>query len=170
MVLRSQSGWKICAAGLGTRYKIAPIVFEVFTGDQSCFRLFLCVWHRQHRNSYLEKVQKNTKQWGKSRFVEVLELWIFVLDYFVALAFCVPVSLDSIFLLLYKNAWQRNLNKRLSILILICSLAWFPYTAKCEFSSNFRVYVKDWLPRVVPVLRWVLIVRQILVSLWTTYI
>ena len=25
------------------RYKIAPIVFEVCTRDQACFRLFLCV-------------------------------------------------------------------------------------------------------------------------------
>ena len=35
----------------------------------------------------------NTKEWGKSRFDEILELWIFILDYFVAPAFClIPVS------------------------------------------------------------------------------
>ena len=28
MVLRSQSGWRICAVGTGTRHKMAPIVFE----------------------------------------------------------------------------------------------------------------------------------------------
>ena len=56
MVLRSQSGWIICAAGTGARYKIKPIVFEVCTRDQACFRLFLCVWYRQHRNSNLKRV------------------------------------------------------------------------------------------------------------------
>ena len=34
---------KICAVGTETRYKIAPIPFEVGTRDQACFRLFLCV-------------------------------------------------------------------------------------------------------------------------------
>ena len=58
MVLRSQSGWLICVAGTGATYKIAPIVFEVCTRDQACFRLFLCVWYRQHRNSYLERMHK----------------------------------------------------------------------------------------------------------------
>ena len=32
-VLRSQSGWIICAAGTRARYKIKPIVFEVCTRD-----------------------------------------------------------------------------------------------------------------------------------------
>ena len=41
----------------------------------------------------LEKNTLNTKEWGKSRFDEILELWIFILDYFVAPAFClIPVS------------------------------------------------------------------------------
>ena len=52
MVLRSQSGWIICAVEIGARYKIIPIVFEVCTRDQSCFRLFLCVSYRQHRKEY----------------------------------------------------------------------------------------------------------------------
>ena len=56
MVLRSQSGWIICAAGTGARYKIKPIVFEVCTRDQARFRLFLCVWYRQHRNSNLKRI------------------------------------------------------------------------------------------------------------------
>ena len=34
MLLRSQSGWIICAAGTGARYKITPIVFVVCTRDQ----------------------------------------------------------------------------------------------------------------------------------------
>ena len=54
MALRSQSGWIICAAGTGARYKIKPIVFEVCTQDQARFRLFLFVWYRQHRNSNLK--------------------------------------------------------------------------------------------------------------------
>ena len=44
MVLRTQSGWRICAVRTGTRHKMAPIVFEVCTWYQACFRLFLCVW------------------------------------------------------------------------------------------------------------------------------
>ena len=64
----------------------------------------------------LEKSTLNTKEWGKSRFDESLELWIYILDYSVAPAFClIPVSKGSIFLLLHNNAWQRNLKKRLSI-------------------------------------------------------
>ena len=67
----------------------------------------------------LEKNTLNTKEWGKSRFEENLELWIFNFDHFIAPAFClIPVSLGSIFLLLHNNAWQRNLKKRLLISIL----------------------------------------------------
>ena len=40
---RLQLGRIICAAGTGARNKITPIVFEVCTRDQACFRLFLCV-------------------------------------------------------------------------------------------------------------------------------
>ena len=55
----------------------------------------------------LENSTINTKEWGKSRFDEILELWIFILDYFVAPAFClIPVS------------WQRSLKKKLLIPIL----------------------------------------------------
>ena len=48
---------RICAAGTGTKYKIAPTVFEVYTPDQASFRLFLCVCYHQNRHSYLERVQ-----------------------------------------------------------------------------------------------------------------
>ena len=58
MVFRSQSGWRICAVGTGTRHKMAPIVFEGCSRYQACFRLFLCVWCCQHWNSYLRRVQK----------------------------------------------------------------------------------------------------------------
>ena len=64
MVLRSRSGWIICAAETGARYKIAPIVFEVCTRDQACFRLFLCVWYRQHRDSNLKRVQQIPRNEG----------------------------------------------------------------------------------------------------------
>ena len=37
MVLRSQSGWIICVAETGARYKIKPIVFEVCTRDLVSF-------------------------------------------------------------------------------------------------------------------------------------
>ena len=57
-VLRTQSGWRICAAGTRTKHKIKPIVFEVYTRDQACFRLFLSAWYGQHRNSYFDRVQQ----------------------------------------------------------------------------------------------------------------
>ena len=95
----------------------------------------------------LEKSATNTKEWVKSRFDEILELWIFILDHFVALAFClIPVSLGSIFLLLHNNVWQETWRKDYWFLFFICSLVWFLYTAKCEFSSKLRVYIKDWSP------------------------
>ena len=41
----------------------------------------------------LEKSTLQTKEWDKPRFDEILELWIFILEYFVASAFClIPVS------------------------------------------------------------------------------
>ena len=41
----------------------------------------------------LEKSTLNTKEGGKSRFEELLELLILILGYFVVLAFClIPVS------------------------------------------------------------------------------
>ena len=45
---------------------------------------------------------------------------------------------------------QQCLTKKLEektvdrFLFFICSLVWFLYTAKCEFSSKLRVYIKDW--------------------------
>ena len=68
----------------------------------------------------LEKSTLNAKEGGKSRFEEILELWILILGYSVALAVClIPVRWGSIFfLLLHNNTWQRNLKKRLLIPIL----------------------------------------------------
>ena len=93
----------------------------------------------------LEKTTLNTKEWGKPRFDEILELWIFVLDFFVAPAFClIPVSQGSIFylctLMLDKETWRKDY----WFLFFICSLVWFLYIAKCEFSSKLRV--GDWPP------------------------
>ena len=74
-VERSWSGWRICAVGTGTRHKMVPIVFEVCTRYQANSpRLFF------HRNSYLEKVQKQ-QRWGKSRFDEILKLRTFGCNY-----------------------------------------------------------------------------------------
>ena len=92
MVLRWQSAWIICAAETGARYKIVLIAFEVCTRDQACFRLFFMCLISPTQKFKLEKSTINTKEWGKSRFDEILELWIFILDYFVAPAFClIPV-------------------------------------------------------------------------------
>ena len=88
----------------------------------------------------LEKNTLNTKDWGKSRFDEILEVWI--LDYFVAPAFClIPRVRFFCFctIMLDKETWRKDY----WFLFFICSLVWFLYTAKCEFSSRPRVY---WSP------------------------
>ena len=113
----------------------------------------------------LEKNTLNTKERGKSRFDEILEVGVFILDYFVAPAFClIPVREGSIFLLLH-NAWQRNLKKRLLIPILYMfdCLDFLHYgrftglfrlmspvrTSYCHLlggnSSNTRIAATNWL-------------------------
>ena len=85
----------------------------------------------------LEKSTLNTKEWGKSRFDEILELWIFILDYFVAPAFCwIPVSQGSILLPLHTNAWQRNLKKGLLIPIL--------HMFACFVSIHSKLSIQCW--------------------------
>ena len=87
----------------------------------------------------LEKSTINTKEWGKSRFAEIWELWMFILAYFVAPVFSlIPVSA----IMLDKETWRKDY----WFLFFICSLVWFLYTSKCEFSSKLRVYIKDWSP------------------------
>ena len=102
----------------------------------------------------LEKSTLNAKEGGKSRFEEILELWILILGYSVALAVClIPVSWGSIFfLLLHNNTWQRNLKKRLLIPILHMFACWFLYTAKVNSAANFGFTSKIGLPRVVLVI------------------
>ena len=121
---------------------------DVCTRDQACFRLFLCVWYRQHRNSYLKKSTINTKEWGKSRFDGILELWIFDHLYFgrfVAPAFClIPRVRCFCFGAIMLDKETRR--KDYWFLFFICLLVWFLYTAKCEFSSKLRAYIKDWSP------------------------
>ena len=58
----------------------------------------------------LEKSTINTKEWGKSKFHEILKLWIFILDYFVAPAFClIPVSLGFCFCAMFdKETWRKD--------------------------------------------------------------
>ena len=104
----------------------------------------------------LEKNTLNTKEWGKSRFDEILELWIFILDhYFEAPAFCARVRFFCFCtIMLDKESWRTDC----WFVFFICSLVWFLYTAKCEFSSKLRVYIK-----VVLVLQWVF-VPEIFVS------
>ena len=82
----------------------------------------------------LEKNTLNTKEWGKSRFDEILELRIFILDYFVAPAFClIPVS--WVRLCLHNNAWQRNLKKRLLIPIL--------HMFSCLVSIHSKIWIQQ---------------------------
>ena len=45
-------------------------------------------------------------------------------------------------LMLDKETWRKDY----WFLSFICSLVWFLYTAKCEFSSKLRFYIKDWSP------------------------
>ena len=44
--------------------------------------------------------------------------------------------------MLDKETWRKDC----WFLFFICSLIWFLYTAKCEFSSKLRFYIKDWSP------------------------
>ena len=85
----------------------------------------------------LEKSITNTKEWGQSRLDEILDLWIIILDYFVALASSlIPVSA----IMLDKETWRKDF----WFLFFKCSLVWFLYIAKCEFSSKLRAYIEDW--------------------------
>jgi len=171
MVLRWQLGWIICAAETGARYKIAPIVFEVCTRHQAfcgCFHVFDIA----NTENQTWKEYNKYQEWGKSRFDEILELSIFVLDYFVAPAlqwagvrffcFC-AIMLD-------KETWWKDY----WFLFFICSLVWFLYTAKCEFSSKLRVYIKDWsLPSGSGATVGLICSRNIRLStigVWTTYV
>ena len=45
-------------------------------------------------------------------------------------------------IMLDKETWRKDY----WFLFFICSLAWFLYTAKCEFSSKLRFYTKGWSP------------------------
>ena len=72
VVLRSQSGWRICVAVTGTRYKIKTIAFEVRTRDQAFFSCFY-VWYRQHRNSYLGRVQQIP--WNEEKNQDLMRSW-----------------------------------------------------------------------------------------------
>ena len=142
MVLRSQSRWIICTAGTGARNKITPIVFEVCTRDQACFRLFLYIWYRQHRGSYLDRVQQIP--WN-----EILELWIFILDYFVSLAFCFPRLGLDIFAFtqqcLTKKLKGKAVDRFLSCFVSIQNKLWIQLQTSClhqrlVFLALFRRY------------------------------
>ena len=164
IVLRSQSGWILCAEGTGVRYKITPIVFEI-TRDQACFLLFLCVWYRQHGTFKLEKSTLNAKEWGKSRFDEILVLWIFIFDYFAAPVFClIPVRWFDFFafaqLCLTKNFEENTIDCYSSYV----RLFGFDTQQYVNSAANFVLTSKTGLPRVVLVLRWVLLVPEIFVS------
>ena len=45
-------------------------------------------------------------------------------------------------IMLDKETWRNDC----WFLFFICSLVWFLYTAKCEFSSKLLFYIKDWSP------------------------
>ena len=76
------------------------------------------------RKLKLEKSAANTKEWGMSTFDDIFELWLFILDYFVAPAFSlIPVSA----IMLDKETWR----KACWFLFFMCSPVWFLCTAKC---------------------------------------
>ena len=69
MVLRSQSGWIICAAENGARYKVRSM-----HSRSSLFSVvFMCLISPTQKFK-LEKSTLNTKECGKSKFDEILEL------------------------------------------------------------------------------------------------
>ena len=144
MVLRSQSGWIICAAGTGARYKIKPIVFEVCTRNQACFRLFLCACYRHRRNSYLDRVQQIPWN-GVSQ--DLMRFWSYGFIFWTLIAGVLCSSeLGFIFFAFAQQCLTKKLEEKTvdRFLFFICSLVWFLYAAKCEFSSKLRVYIKDW--------------------------
>ena len=144
MVLRSQSGWIICAAGTGARYKIKPIVFEVCTRNQACFRLFLCACYRHRRNSYLDRVQQIPWN-GVSQ--DLMRFWSYGFLFWTLIAGVLCSSeLGFIFFAFAQQCLTKKLEEKTvdRFLFFICSLVWFLYAAKCEFSSKLRVYIKDW--------------------------
>ena len=143
-VLRTQSGWRICAAGTRTKHKIKPIVFKVYTRDQACFRLFLSAWYRQHRNSYFDRVQQIPWN-GVSQ--DLMRFWNYGSLFWTIIAGVLCSSeLGFIFFAFAQQCLTKKLEEKTvdRFLFFICSLVWFLYTAKCEFSSKIRVYIKDW--------------------------
>ena len=76
MVLRWLSRWIICAAGLGRdtkRYRVRSM-----HSRSSLFSVvFMCLISPTQKFR-LQKSTLNTKEWDKSRFDEILELWIFI--------------------------------------------------------------------------------------------
>ena len=159
MVLTSWPGWSICAAGTGKRYKNRV---RSMLSRLSFFSVVLCVWYRQHRNSYLESVQKIPRNdvsqdlmrfWSyESLFWTIVLHWCSMFQWARAwFCFC-RIMLD-------KETWRKDYR----FLFFKCSLVWFLYAAKCEFKSKFRVYIKDWSPSHGSGAT-VLFVRQIFVS------
>ena len=89
MALRSQSGWIILRGGDWSEMQNKPHRVRSMQSRSSSFSVvFKCLISATQKFK-LEKSTLNTKEWGKSRFDEILEVWIFILDYFVVPAFCV---------------------------------------------------------------------------------
>ena len=127
-----REGWAwFWVAGTGTRYKIKLIVFKVCTRDQACFRTW--IEHNKYHGMSLVKI------W-----------WDFGVTNLYFRLFCIAGVLCSSEVGFDFFAFaQQCLTKKLEgktvdrFLFFICSLVWFLYTAKCEFSSRPRVY---WSP------------------------
>ena len=141
--MRTQSGWRICAAGTRTKHKIKPIVFEVCTRDQARFRLFLCASYRQHRNSYLDRVQQIP--WN-GVIQDLMRFWSYDSLFWTIIAGVLCSELGFIFFAFAQQCLTKKLEEKTvdRFLFFICSLVWFLYTAKCKFSRKLRVYIKDW--------------------------
>ena len=108
----------------------------------------------------LEKNTLNTKEWGMSRFDQILELWIFILDYRRSV-YSSELGFDIF--LLHNNASQTETwRKDCWFLFFICSLVWFLYSAKCDSAAHFVLTSKT--GRVALLLRWALFVPEIFVS------
>ena len=81
----------------------------------------------------LEKSTINTKEWAKSRFDEILQLWIFILDYFVAPAFClILVRYGSILIFAFA---QYCLTKKLEEIPILHMFA-------CLVSIHSKMWIK----------------------------
>ena len=165
MVLRSQSG-NLRGGDWGEIQNNANRVRSMHSRSSLFSVVFMC-FISPIQKFKLEKNTLNTKEWGKSRFDEILELWIVILDYLVEPAFCLHNSSELLFDFLAFAQWclTKKLEEKTFDSYFSYVRLFGVYTQQnVNSAANFVFTSKTGLPRVVLVLRWVLFVPEIFVS------